>query len=183
MDIDYGPALPPCLDSHSRVIDASGHNVLSRKPRGCPRPNQRNLLTLSNNMMWPRALPQTTTLINLMNLGLHLAETRNILINQNTNLVPDIYLLPQRRHRSHKPSRKTYTDQDHPQHHPDPPYYREVALTSPLSMQRRWIPLGVSSNFQTLGTPYPGLQLRSWALTMRKAGRSSGQEALPLCCL
>ena len=37
--------------------------------------------------------------------------------------------------------------------------------------------------FQTLGTPYPGLLLQSWALTMRKAGRSSGQEALPLCCL
>ena len=33
------------------------------------------------------------------------------------------------RHRSPKPSRKTYTDQDHPQHDPDPPYYREVALS------------------------------------------------------
>ena len=33
------------------------------------------------------------------------------------------------RHRSPKPSRKTYPDQDHPQHDPDPPYYREVALS------------------------------------------------------
>ena len=33
------------------------------------------------------------------------------------------------RHRSPKPSRKTYADQDHPQHDPDPPYYREVALS------------------------------------------------------
>ena len=32
------------------------------------------------------------------------------------------------RHRSPKPSRKTYSDQDQPQHDPDPPYYREVAL-------------------------------------------------------
>ena len=88
------------------------------------------------------------------------------------------------RHRSPKPSGKTYPDQDHPQHDPDPPYYREVALsTSPLSIQRRWIPSGVSSNFQTLGTLYPGLLLRSWALMMRKADRSSGHEALPLCCL
>ena len=71
--------------------------VLSRNPRGCPRPNQRNLLILSNSMLWPRALPRTTTLIILMNLGLHLAEPRNILINLNTNLGPDIYLLPQRR--------------------------------------------------------------------------------------
>ena len=29
MDIDYGPALPPRLDSHSRVDDASGINVSS----------------------------------------------------------------------------------------------------------------------------------------------------------
>ena len=33
------------------------------------------------------------------------------------------------RHRSPKPSRKTYSDQDHPQHDPDPPYYKEVALS------------------------------------------------------
>ena len=71
--------------------------VLSRNRRGCPRPNQRSLLTLSNSMMWSRALSRTTTLINLTILGLPLAEPRNILINQNTNLGPDIYLLPQRR--------------------------------------------------------------------------------------
>ena len=29
MDIDYGPALPPRLDSHGRVNDASGFNVSS----------------------------------------------------------------------------------------------------------------------------------------------------------
>ena len=32
------------------------------------------------------------------------------------------------RHRSSKPL-KSYPDQDHPQHDPDPPYYREVALS------------------------------------------------------
>ena len=36
---------------------------------------------------------------------------------------------PEPRHRSPKPSRKSYPDQDHPQHDPDPPYYREVALS------------------------------------------------------
>ena len=89
-------------------------------------------------MMWPRALPRTTTLINLTNLGLHLAEPRNILINQNTNLGPDIYLLPQRRisplssdiglqNLLGRPTLiKTILNQDHD---PDPPYYREVALS------------------------------------------------------
>ena len=33
------------------------------------------------------------------------------------------------RHRSPKPFRKTFSDQDQPQHDPDPPYYREVALS------------------------------------------------------
>ena len=32
------------------------------------------------------------------------------------------------RHRSPKLSRKTFSDQDQPQHDPDPPYYRKVAL-------------------------------------------------------
>ena len=36
---------------------------------------------------------------------------------------------PERRHRSPKLSGNSYTDQDHPQHDPDPPYYREVALS------------------------------------------------------
>ena len=36
---------------------------------------------------------------------------------------------PEHRHWSPKPSRKSYSDQDHPQHDPDPPYYREVALS------------------------------------------------------
>ena len=36
---------------------------------------------------------------------------------------------PEHRHRSPKPSGKSYSDQDHPQHDPDPPYYREVALS------------------------------------------------------
>ena len=33
------------------------------------------------------------------------------------------------RHRSPNPSRKTHSDQDQPQHDPDLPYYREVALS------------------------------------------------------
>ena len=42
MDIDYGPALPPPLDSHSHVDDASGINVSSvddpsRLPSAQPR--------------------------------------------------------------------------------------------------------------------------------------------------
>ena len=36
---------------------------------------------------------------------------------------------PEGRHKSPKLARKSYPDQDHPQHDPYPPYYREVALS------------------------------------------------------
>ena len=104
--------------------------VLSRNPRGCPRLNQRNLLTLSNSMLWPRALPRTTTLIILMNLGLqHTDKSKHKSRPRYLPSSSEEDQSPEARHRSPKPSRKTYSDQDHPQHDPDPPYYREVALS------------------------------------------------------
>ena len=71
-----------------------------------------------------------------MTLGLFLVDQRSMLTRLNTNLGPDIYRLHQRRISPlypdtglQTPSRKTYSDQDQPQHDPDPPYYREVALS------------------------------------------------------
>ena len=56
---------------------------------------------------------------------------------------------PEHRHRSPKPSRKSHTDQDHPQHDPDPPYYREVALSDiPSSVRNCAGP--VARNYQVL---------------------------------
>ena len=48
MDINYGPALPPRLDSHSRIDDASGHNVssveeTSRLPSAQPKKSSHSL--------------------------------------------------------------------------------------------------------------------------------------------
>ena len=98
MDIDYGPALPPRLDCHSRVDDASGINVSSvEEPSRLPSAQPKKSSHSFKQYVVARALPRTTTLIILMNLGLHLAEPRKVLINLNTNLGPDIYLLPQRR--------------------------------------------------------------------------------------
>ena len=192
MDIDYGPALPPRLDSHSSCVDdTSGHNVSSvEEPSRLPSAQSKKSShsfkqydvapsSASDHYSDQSDEPQPAPSRAKKHTGKSKHKSRSRYLPSSSEEDQSSEL----RHRSPKPSRKTYTDQDHPQHDPDPPYYREVALTSPLSMQRRWIPSGISSNFQTLGTPYPGLQLRSWALTMRKAGRSSGQEALPLCCL
>ena len=191
MDVDYGPALPPRLDSHSsRVDDASGQHLSSveepsRLSSTKPKKPSHSLKQYdvvpssasdhySNQSDDPRPVPSRAK--KHTDKSKHKSRSRYLPSSSEEDQSSEL------RHRSPKPSRKTYPDQDHPQHDPDP-YYREVALTSPLSIQRRWIPSGVSSNFQTLGTLYPGLLLWSWALMMRKADRSSGQEALPLCCL
>ena len=81
-----------------------------------------------------RALPRTHTQIRLMTLGLFLVDLKSMLTKHKSRsrYLPssseeDQSSVP--RHRSPKPSRKTHSDRDQPQHDPDPPYYREVALS------------------------------------------------------
>ena len=72
-----------------------------------------------------------------MNLGSLLPNLKSTLIRVNTSQGPDMChqedQSPVTRHRSSKPSRAqpsgAVSDQDLPQHDPDPPYYREVALS------------------------------------------------------
>ena len=75
-----------------------------------------------------------------MNLGSLLLDPKNTLTRANINQDLDTCHLPleeehspETRHRSSKPSRAqpsgVASDQDLPQHDPDPPYYREVALS------------------------------------------------------
>ena len=109
--------------------------VLSWNPRGYPRPYLRSLLTLIDIKLWPQALPQTTTPIILKTLDLPqagLKSTHKSNHKSRPRYLPsssEEYQSSELRHRSPKPSRKIYPDQDHPQHDPDPPFYREVALT------------------------------------------------------
>ena len=90
------------------------------------------------------------------------------------------------KHRSSKPSGAQPTgvnsDQDQPQHDPDPPYYREVALfdipyqyAEEVDTFRRILSLPDPRN----SMPRP--QLQSWVWTMRKAIKSSDLEVLPQC--
>ena len=83
------------------------------------------------------------------------------------------------RHRSSKPS-GALSDQDQPQHDPDPPYYREVALSDVPSQYAE----EVDTFIHILALPDPRESmppLLSWVWMMRKAVRSLGQEALLLC--
>ena len=88
------------------------------------------------------------------------------------------------RHRSPKPSRKTYTDQDHPPHDPDPPYYWEVALSDIPSQYAE----EVDTFRRILELPDPRDSLpRSSAAVMGLDDEKGRQElrprGLPLCCL
>ena len=51
----------------------------------------------------------------------------------------------------------------------------------PLNMLRKWTPLDVFLTSMIPGSPCLGPPLLSWGWTMRKAGRSLGQETLLLC--
>ena len=137
MDIDYGPALPPRLDSHSRVNDASGHNVSSveepsRLPSAQPKKSSYSFKQYvvapnsasdhySDHSDEPR--PEPSRAKKHTDISKHKSRSRYLPSSSEEDQSPEV------RHRSPKPSRKTYTDQDHPQHNPDPPYYREVALS------------------------------------------------------
>ena len=129
MDIDYGPALPPRLDSHSCVDDASGHNVSSvEEPSAQPEKSSHSFKqyvvapsSASDHYSdqfdepWPapsRAKKHTDK-------SKHKSRSRYLSSSSEDDQSSEV------RHRSPKPSRKTYTDQ----HDPDPPYYRKVALS------------------------------------------------------
>ena len=132
MDIDYGPALPP-----SRIDDTSGHNVSSveepsKLPSALPKKSshsfkQYDVVSSSASDHYsdqsddPRPAPSRAK--KHTDKSKHKSRSRYLPSSSEEDQSSEL------RHRSPKPSRKTYTNQDHPQHDPDPPYYREVALS------------------------------------------------------
>ena len=78
MEVDYGPALPPHLGSD--LHNASDQNSNASKEgseKALDRP--KNTLTLTKGMNLNRGLPRINTMMNLMNLGLHLLNPKNML--------------------------------------------------------------------------------------------------------
>ena len=132
MDIDYGPASPPRLDSYSsRVNDASDHNVSSveepsRLPSAQPKKShsfkQYDVVPSSASDHYsdqsgdPRPAPSRAK--KHTDKSKHKSRSRYLPSSSEEDQSSEL------RHRSPKPSRKTYTDHD-----PDPPYYREIALS------------------------------------------------------
>ena len=90
--------------------------------------------TLTKGMTLTRGPPRINTMMNPMNLRFHLLNPKNMLTSRNTVTYRYMSSSSEQdqssvaRHRFSKPS-GALSDQDQPQHNPDPSYYREVALS------------------------------------------------------
>ena len=140
--------------------------------------NPKNTATLAVGMKLNPGLPRINLMTNPMNLRSHLLNLKNTL-DKNKHKSRSRYVSSSSeedqssvaRHRSSKPSGAqpsgAASDQDLPQHDPDPPYYREVALTFPHSTLKRSTLLGAFFPSLTPGSLCLGPQLQSWVWPSR----------------
>ena len=131
MEVDYGPAVPPCLGADHPHDNASDQpSSLSDEPSkvALARPKKHSH---SHKKHDQKASDQYS------GLGPRVASSRpKKHADKSKYKVRSRYVSSSSeedqssapRHRSSKPS-GPLSDQDHPQHDPDPPYYREVALS------------------------------------------------------
>ena len=138
MDVEYGPDLPSRLGSYtSRLRDDSGQlrssaedpsQVASTKPKQVSHSSKYHVVDpssasdhYSDYSVDPQ--PAISRPKKHSDKSKHKSRARFLPSSSEEDQSPE------HRNRSPKPSRKSYPDQDHPQHDPDPPYYREVALS------------------------------------------------------
>ena len=138
MEVEYGPDLPPRLDSYSsRLDDDSGQvrscaedpsQVASTKPKQAAHSSRYHVVDpssasdhYSDYSIDPQPAPSRPKK--------HSDKSKHKLRSRFLAPSSEEDQSPEHRHRSPKSSRKSHSDQDHNQHDPDPPYYREVALS------------------------------------------------------
>ena len=136
MEVEYGPELPPRLDSYSsRLEDDSGQvcssgeepsKVASTKPKKSTHSSRYHVVDpssasdhYSDYSVDPQPAPSRPK-----KQSKHKSRARFLPSSSEDDQSPE------HRHRSPKPSGKSYSDQDHPQQDLDPPYYREVCQHS-----------------------------------------------------
>ena len=135
MDVDYGPALPPRLvstqpSSEQYVAPSEGHPEevsYSHKKQSHRQPVDPSSASdqLNEDSDEPR-IPSSRS-------KKHSDKSKHKSRSRYVSFTSEEDHSPVARHRSSKPSRAqpsgVASDQDLPQHDPDPPYYREVALS------------------------------------------------------
>ena len=193
MDVDYGPALPPHLivDQHdtsdqyvatSELPPKKVSDKLKKQSHSRSRHEieSRSASDQSNEESDEPRIPSTKPKKH-SDKSKHKSRSRYVSSSSGEDQSPVA------RHRSSKPSGAqpsgAVSDQDLPQHDPDPPYYREVALSDiPSRTLKRSTPSGTFFPSLTPGSLCLGPQLQSWVWMMRKAVKSSDLEVLPLFC-
>ena len=138
MEVEYGPELPPRLDSYSSRLEDDSAQVRSSgeepskvaltKPKKSSHSSRYHVVDpssasdhYSDYSVDPQPAPSRPK--KYSDKSKHKSRARYLPSSSEEDQSPE------HRHRSPKPSGKSYSDQDHPQHYPDPPYYREVALS------------------------------------------------------
>ena len=136
MEIEYGPDLPPRLDSYSsRLEDDSAQvrssgkepsKVASTKPKQPTHSSRYHVVDPSSasdhySDYSVDTHPAPSRPKKHSDKSKHKSRARFLPSSSGEDQSPE--------HRHRSPKSKSYSDQDHPQHDPDPPYYREVALS------------------------------------------------------
>ena len=130
MDVDYGPALPPCLvlDQHDTSDQYVATSELPPNSHSHSRHEieSRSASDQSNEESDEPWIPSTKPKKH-SDKSKHKSRSRYVSSSSGEDQSPVA------RHRSSKPSGAqpsgAVSEQDLPQHDPDPPYYREVALS------------------------------------------------------
>ena len=171
MNVDYGPALPPRLDPNdSHIEDASDHQLSSvEDPSGVAstRPKKSSHVSKHYDMV-PSSVsdhysdcsddPQPALSRPKKHSDKSKHKSRSRLLPSSSEVQS-----PEHKNRSLKPSRKSYPDQDHPQHDPDPPDPSGVASTRPkksshVSKHYDMVPSSASDHYSDYSDdPQPAL--------------------------
>ena len=187
MEVDYGPALPPRLgadhphdnasDQLSSLSYAPSKVALARTRKHSHKKHDTEPRSASDQYSGQSEEPRVASSRPKKHADRSKHKVRSRCVSSSSE--EDQSSAP--RHRSSKPS-GALSDQDQPQHDPDTPYYREVALSDVPSQYAE----EVDTFRRILSLPDPRKSMpRSSTSVMglddEKAVRSSGQEVLPLC--
>ena len=137
MEVDYGPPLPPCLSAdqsqHNNTSDQ--HSSLSNEPTkvASARPKKHSHSHKKHDIEPRSALDQYSGQSDEPRVASsrpkkHADRSKHKVRSRYVSSSSEEDQSSAPRHRSSKPS-GAHSDQDQPQHDPDPPYYREVALS------------------------------------------------------
>ena len=148
MDVDYGPALPPGLGSdHQNVSDQNSNaseepskKVLDRSKRHSHSHRKHDVdpRSASDQYSDESDQPRMSSTRPQKHADKSKYKSRSRYVSSSSEEDQSSIA----KHRFSKPSGAqpfgANSDQDQPQHDPDPPYYREVALSDVPSTLKRW---------------------------------------------